>query len=208
MRNPLEIFRAEQRDRDERASRIGRVRRWLRHLPRRSNIDGYPVLGRFAEAARARPYLWSFRTSSIRRAIYGGAVIAFLPVYGLQIFLAFFAALLLRANLAVTCALQLITNPLSAAPSYYLTYRIGMWIIRTLEIGEGRTAFGTRVNALILGGIVAGLAVGLIGDLVLRLVVWEASRLRERAAGSRADADEIRARSKEPEGDNEESSNR
>jgi hypothetical protein len=188
-REIFEIFRAEQRDRDERASRIGRVRRWLRRLPRRSNIASYPVLRWFAEAARARPYLWSFRTGSIRRAIYAGAVVAFLPFYGLQLLLALLAALLLRANLAVACALQLLTNPLSAAPSYYLTYRVGMWIIRTVELGEGRTAFGTRVNALLLGGLVVGLGVGLAGDLVLRFVVWEAQRLRERAASSRGAAD-------------------
>jgi hypothetical protein len=192
MRNPLDIFRAEQRDRDQRASRIGRARRFLRRLPRRSNIARYPVLRWFAAAARARPYLWSFHTGSIRRAIYAGAVVAFLPVYGLQILIAFLAALVLRANLAVSCALQLVTNPLSAAPSYYLTYRVGMWIIRTLEIGEGRSAFGTRVNALILGGIVVGLAVGLAGDLVLRLVVWEAQRLRDRARLSRSAGEALR----------------
>jgi hypothetical protein len=191
-REIFEIFRAEQRDRDERASRIGRVRRWLRRLPRRSNIASYPVLRWFAEAARARPYLWSFRTSSVRRAIYAGAVVAFLPFYGLQLLLAFLAALLLRANLAVACALQFLTNPLSAAPSYYLTYRVGMGIIRTLEIGEGTTAFGTRVNALLLGGLVVGLAAGFAGDLVLRFVVWEAQRLRTRAASSRGAADELR----------------
>lgn len=188
-----EIFDREERHRAQRVARLGRLRRWLRPLPRRSNLASYPVIRWFADMARRRPDLWSFGTGPVRRAIYAGAVIAFLPVYGLQILLAFWLAVVLRANLAVTCGLQLVTNPLTAGPLYYLTYRVGILLIRTFEFGEGRGSLGTRINALVLGGIVVGLAAAVAVDLLYRFAVWEAGRLRHRHRRTREDADLARA---------------
>lgn len=187
------IFDQEKRERAQRVARIRRLRRWMRPLPRRSNLERYPVIRWFAAVARRRPYLWSFGSRPLRRAIYAGAVIAFLPVYGLQLLLAFWAAVLLRANLAVTCGLQLVTNPLTAGPLYYTTYRVGIWIIQTVDLGEGRSPLGTRFNALVLGGIVVGMGSALVLDLVYRLALWEAGRLRERHRRTRAEADLARA---------------
>lgn len=175
-----QIFDQEKRHRAQRVARMGRLRRWLRPLPRRSNLQRYPIIRWFADVARRRPYLWQFDPRSMRRAIYVGAVIAFLPVYGLQIFLAFWAAVLLRANLAVTCALQLVTNPLTAGPLYYATYRVGSFLIQTLDLGAGRGVLGTRINALVVGGIVVGLAAAVAVDALYRIALWEAKHLRAR----------------------------
>lgn len=188
-----QIFDQEERHRAQRVARLGRLRRWMRPLPRRSNLPRYPVIRWFAELARSQPHLWSFGRRPMRRAIYAGAVVAFLPVYGLQIFLAFWVAVILRANLAVTCGLQLVTNPLTAGPLYYLTYRVGIFLIRTFEFGEGQGALGTRFNALVLGGIVVGLAAAVAVDLVYRFALWEAARLRESHRTTREAADVARA---------------
>lgn len=189
MKRRHEIFEQERRHRAQRVARFGRIRRWLRPLPRRSNLPRYPVIRWFANVARRRPHLWSFDERPVRRSIYVGAVIAFLPVYGLQILLAFWAAVILRANLALTCGLQLVTNPLTAGPLYYLTYRVGTFLIETLDFGAGRGPVGTRFNALVLGGIVVGLAAAVAGDLVYRFALWEAARLRERHRETREAAD-------------------
>lgn len=193
MNRHQEIFDQEARHRAQRVARLGRLRRWLRPLPRRSNLPRYPVIRWFADLARRRPHLWSFGSRPMRRAIYAGAVIAFLPVYGLQFLLAFWIAVVLRANLAVSCGLQLVTNPLTAGPLYYLTYRVGIFLIRTFEFGEGQGPVGTRFNALVLGGIVVGLAAGVVCDLVYRFALWEASRLRDRHRRTREEADVARA---------------
>jgi uncharacterized protein len=177
---PSPAERDVERHRARRSARKGRVRRLLRRLPHRTNIGRYPVVRWFAEAARRRPYLWSFQTGEVRRALYVGAVIAFLPLYGLQLFLAFWAAVLLRANLPVTCGLQLATNPVTVGPAYLLAYRVGIAIIEGLEVGEGLTPMGTRINALFLGGTLLGLGCALLLDLAYRFAVWEAGRLRER----------------------------
>lgn len=172
--------REAERHRARRSARLSLFRRIRRRLPHRANVDRYPVVRWFAGAARRRPYLWSFQAGEVRRAIYVGTVIAFLPVYGLQILLAFWAAVLLRANLPITCALQFLTNPVTAGPIYLLAYRLGMAIIGGLAVGEGLTPMGTRINALILGGVLLGLAAALLLDGLFRLAAWEARWLRER----------------------------
>ena len=183
----------ERQHRAERAERFGRIRRLLRPLPRRTNLARYPVLRHFADAARKNPHLWSFQTDAVRRAIYVGAILAFLPIYGLQLFLGLGAAMLFRANLAIVCAFQLITNPLTAGPVYYVAYRIGSWLIQTLEFGHGREAMGTRFNALVLGGLVLGLTAAVIADLAHRFILWEAGQLKQRHAAARARAEAARA---------------
>lgn len=156
------------------------LRRLLRPLPRRANVRRYPVIKWFAETARKLPFLWSFKRSHVLPALYSGAVLALLPLYGIQFALAFVLALLLRANVTVLFGLQLITNPFTVAPVYYLTYKIGMWLIATTGLGEGAVGWGTRINALFLGGIVLGLALALAIDLLWRLAAWEAKLFKAR----------------------------
>lgn len=184
--------KVERQHRAERAARFGRLRRLLRPLPRRANLARYPVLRHFAAVARRNPDLWSFQRLPVRKAIYVGAAIAFLPIYGLQLLVGLGAAIVFRANLAVVCALQIITNPLTAGPIYYSAYRVGIWLIRTLEVGEGREAMGTRFNALVIGGLILGLGVGVLVDLAYRFAMWEAQQLKQRHAAAR----EARARAR------------
>lgn len=158
------------------------LRRLLRPLPRRGNLRRYPVLKWFAERAHKLPYLWSFKRAQVVPALYAGTVLALLPLYGIHFGLALALALLLRANLTVMAGLQLITNPFTIGPVYYATYRVGLWLILTSGVGEGVVGWGTRINALFLGGIVVGLVLALVIDLFWRLAAWEARQFRARLA--------------------------
>ncbi|MEM1180174.1 MAG: DUF2062 domain-containing protein [Acidobacteriota bacterium] len=180
----------ERQLRQERVERFGRIRRLLRPLPRRANVARYPVLRHFSDAARRNPHLWSFQRKPVRTAIYVGALIAFLPIYGLQLLLGLGAAMLFRANLAIVCAFQLITNPVTAGPLYYLSYRIGHEILHTLELSDGQGPVGAGINALMVGGIVLGLVTAVTADLAYRFIMWEARqlRIRHQAARERAAA--------------------
>jgi hypothetical protein len=73
--------------------RRGRLRRLLRPLPRRANLTRYPVLKWFAVHARRAAFLWSFKRANVIPSLYVGSVLAFLPVYGLQILFGFGLAL-------------------------------------------------------------------------------------------------------------------
>jgi len=69
--------------------RIRRLKKWMRPLPRRSNIHKYPILKWFSETAYKRSYLWSFRGKNIIPALFWGVWIAMLPIVGLQMLVIF-----------------------------------------------------------------------------------------------------------------------
>ena len=154
------------------------MRSLLKPLPRRANLGRYPVLRWFKGIAARAPFLWSFRPSHVLRAIYAGSLIAFMPLVGLQVLIAFIAALMLRANLTIAVALQFITNPLTMAPIYYATWRVGMGIIEATGIGDAGSAMVTRINALVIGGTLADLACALLLHGAFLVLRWEARRFK------------------------------
>ena len=76
----------------------------------------YPVIGRFAEFARKRAYLWSFKTEDLRPSFYAGSILSLLPLMGVQLPVALILSLALRGNFMVMGGLQFITNPFTAVP--------------------------------------------------------------------------------------------
>lgn len=161
-------------------ARRRRLRRLLRGLPRRANVHRYPVVKWFAERAARRPDLWSFKRPQVMRAIYAGSVLALLPLYGVQFALAALLALLLRANLTITVALQMLTNPLTLVPVYGFTGWLGSVLLAQLPGSADLPAAMFYAQALTLGGLVAGIGLALVADVGWRLAAWEARRFRAR----------------------------
>ena len=119
----------------ERRRRIRLVKKWLKHLPRRSNVHRYPVLRWFGESAKKRTYLWSFRSREMMPAIYLGILVALMPLVGIQMLLVtLLAVFLVRANLPVLVGLQWISNPLTMGPIYYADYQIGMAMLELVGL--------------------------------------------------------------------------
>ncbi len=135
----------QDRWREKRFSRIRRVKRLLRPLPRRATIHRYPILGWFADTARKKDFLWSFRRQAVLPALYAGWVLTLLPLYGLQIGLAFLLALLFRANLMILVGLQLVSNPLTVLPLWYLNYLVGNFILN-VAFGESPVRYGALIS--------------------------------------------------------------
>ena len=172
--------------------RTRRVKRWLRHLPRRSNVHRYPVLSLFADAARKRIYLWSFRTENAVPAIYAGCILTLLPIYGIQIPLSFLLALVLRANLPILAGLQVISNPITVLPIWYAAYQIGRHFLSVIGVeamplrrsevqivldnftsgnwGENVERMLTVFGVTSLGGIIMGIFFGLIASVAYRII--------------------------------------
>jgi hypothetical protein len=172
----------EELDRHHRTlkQRRGWLRKLLRPLPRRANVARYPVIKWFAGMARRLPFLWSFRKQHVLPALYLGCVLSLLPVYGIQFGLALVFALLVRGNITVLMGLQLITNPFTAVPAYILTYKVGMYLIAITGIGHGMSVWGTRANALVIGGIVLGVLLAVLIHVVWLFAAWEGRRIRAR----------------------------
>lgn len=121
----------EQKLRKKYYTGVRRTKYFLRYMPRRSNINRYPVLKWFAEGARKRDYLWSFRTTAVTPAFYIGWILTLLPLIGFQMLVGFILSLVFRANLMIVVGLQWVSNPLTAAPIWASNYIVGNAIIRT-----------------------------------------------------------------------------
>ena len=128
----------DQSEKDARFRRIRRLKKWMRPLPRRSNIHRYPVLKWFAKTAYDRSYLWSFKGNAMVQALFWGIWIAMLPIVGIQMIVVFLLALIVRANLPLIVALQWISNPLTMAPIYFADYEIGLLILELFGVDYGR----------------------------------------------------------------------
>jgi len=200
---PPEDSREEQTDRH---GRRRRAKKLLRFAPRRAMLHKYPVIGRFADFARRRSYLWSFRLQHLRPSFYAGSILSLLPVMGVQLPAALVLSLVLRGNFMVMGGLQFITNPFTAAPIYYATHQIGAKVIQLSGFGQSvetietpvlpseeksgeqeipqfETAkeappergsvhwtrrVGNAINALVIGGTIAGTLLGGALDLLWR----------------------------------------
>ena len=208
--------------RKERFARIRRAKWFLRFMPRRARFHRYPLIGRFADIARKRDYLWSFRTESVRPALYVGSIVALLPLLGVQVAIAFVLALLFRANVMILVGLQFITTPFTAPPLYFGTYHVGLVaieaagfdtephmvhdndaLIQELEsidqsLGEPERTWsqrwGTTLIALVVGGLIVGSLVGLTLDIIWRFASGQADARRLRRVGQKLHSDSTPAR--------------
>ena len=124
----------DQSEQEAKFRRIRRLKKWMRPLPRRSNVHRYPVLKWFAKTAYERSYLWSFKGNAMIPALFWGIWIAMLPIVGIQMLVAFFIALIVRANLPMIVALQWISNPFTVPPIYFADYEIGLLILELFGI--------------------------------------------------------------------------
>ncbi|MEM8868219.1 MAG: DUF2062 domain-containing protein [Verrucomicrobiota bacterium] len=182
----------EQELLNQKAQHIRRLKRWLRPLPRRTNIHRYPILSLFAANAKQRAYLWSFATEQAVPAIYAGCILTLLPLYGLQLVLCLFLALILRANLPILAGLQILSNPITVWPIWFAAYQVGRNILAVIgievpllrleQVKEMLYSFthanweAGLENLLIvfsvtsLGAIVMGVFFGLVGSSAYRII--------------------------------------
>ena len=72
----------EPEARKQKRIRIRRAKQLLRPLPRKATLHRWPALKWFADTARKRPYLCSFRILEVSLALYLGFAIVFLPIVG------------------------------------------------------------------------------------------------------------------------------
>lgn len=166
----------EHEARKQKRIRIRRAKQWLRPLPRKATLHRWPVLRWFADTARERPYLWSFRVREVSLALYLGFVIAFLPIVGIQFILAFASAWVLRANLPVMMGTQLVTNLATMWAIYPALALLGDRVIKTLRLEVMDSQIGHAAFSMVTGGIIAGLAVAFLLDMVYRLAFIQAKK--------------------------------
>jgi hypothetical protein len=95
-----------------------------------------------------------------------------------QMLLAAFLAIGLRAHLPLTIALVWLNNPITIAPIFYAGYKAGSWLLGTtpkdIEFELSSDCLWAQLAdigvPLLLGSITLGLVLGIVGALLLNLV--------------------------------------
>lgn len=166
MENPAASKLTMSDARKSRIRKLWRIRYLLKWLPRKRSLSRYPILGKFGFYLRTRNYLWSFNESEVAPAILIGSVVAFLPIFGIQLLTVMAIALILKVNLPILAGLQFISNPLTLVPIYLANYKVGSWLLNGLGIEPTKeTVSGSifmGVNSTMIGGTVLGTLVGMI----------------------------------------------
>jgi len=169
-----------------------------RWLPDGERIRNHPQLARFGHRLH-HPRLWRLHRQSVLRAVALGLFFAWMPV-PLQSLLAAGGALLMRANLPVAVALVWISNPLTMAFFFLVSYRLGTWalgqpmlpIVEEPSFDWLLTQVGHIWWPFVLGTFIAGAISALLGYLALALFWrWHIVR-RWRSRVGRGDRDGIR----------------
>ena len=180
-------------------ARIRRTKKLLRYMPRRARFHTYPLVGRFAAFARRRNFLWSFQYPQVRSALYLGSVLTLLPVLG-QVPIAFGLCLLFRTNFMILGGLQFASNLLTFPFILWGTYHLGTFVLGATGLDSfigliplpptdsslspvtgvltGGSSLGLYVSAFSIGGMIAGLGLGAILDLLWRNFMLPAAKLR------------------------------
>lgn len=142
------------------------------------------------------PYLFHMNRRSVSLAFFVGIFCAFLPIPA-QTLPAALLALWWRANLPISVTLIWLTNPVTMPPILYANYELGRRIL-----GWERIAFHFEMSfswlvteaqaiwwPLLTGSLIAGLVMGFLGWLSIRLLwqwhvvrSWEARKLKRQIA--------------------------
>ncbi|NWD69730.1 DUF2062 domain-containing protein [Pseudomonas gingeri] len=148
-----------------------------RYMPDPARIREHKHL-RFFGALLHDPNLWHLNRHSVARAMAVGLFAALMPI-PLQMLLAAFLAILVRGNMPIAVSLVWLTNPLTMPPTFYITYRIGAWLMDvpprslpdelTWEWISGQLS--TLWQPFLLGSLITGLVLAILG-YCLTMAYW------------------------------------
>jgi hypothetical protein len=104
------------------------LKRYLPEMRKLSEHPGLRVFGRFLHD----PNLWHLNRYSASGAVAVGLFIAFMPI-PFQMVPAAALAIILRLNLPLAVVMVWVTNPFTMPPLFYLCYKVGIWIIGSVD---------------------------------------------------------------------------
>lgn len=147
-----------------------------RYLPDPDTIRRRRAL-RLIHPLLSNPALWAVSRRSVANGISVGLFCALLPI-PFQMLVAALGAWWLRGHLTLALALVWLTNPLTMPVVFYVTYRIGAFTLnmppRELPDQVSVSWFANQLidamPALVLGSLICALTLGLVANILTRLV--------------------------------------
>ncbi len=141
------------------------------------------------------PTIWHLTRQSVANAVFIGVFVAFIPV-PLQMIIAAFIAIILRANMPISVVLVWISNPLTIAPIFYLAFKVGAAVIEvpadSFDFELSWQWIGHELGSIwqpfLLGCLLCGTFFGLLASTMVRwlwrrhtIKRWHERRLRRGA---------------------------
>lgn len=154
-----------------------------RYLPKPSEVRQMSALKPLGSWLR-NPEIWHLHRRSVAGACFVGLFCAFIPL-PFEMLIAAVLAILFRVNLPMSIALVWITNPITIAPIFYFTYRLGAWLLgMEIEVSSVELSLHwlqqnlSQIGyPLIFGSLVCGWVAGVTGFVIVR-VGWRIMVLR------------------------------
>jgi uncharacterized protein (DUF2062 family) len=148
-----------------------------RFMPDPASIREHKSL-RFLGSLLHDPNLWHLNRRSVARAMAVGLFAAFLPI-PLQMLVSACLAIPVRANMPIAVSLVWITNPLTMPPVFYLSYKVGAWVLATparrwpehVTVEWISNEFASIWQPFLLGSVLTGLLMGALG-YALTMLYW------------------------------------
>ncbi len=153
-------------------------RKWLKRImPDHKVMREHPHLQKFGQRL-AEPKLWHLNRRSVAGGLALGLFVGFLPILG-QMFVAAALAIMLRVNLPLAVTGVWVTNPVTMAPIYFFSYKVGALILDTPVHQHAFTMswqwftheFLAIWQPLLLGSLICGAISALLGIIAVR-ILW------------------------------------
>ncbi len=121
--------------------------------------------------------LWHLNRRSVASAFFVGIFSCFIPI-PFQMLLAASLAIYFHSNLPISVSLVWLTNPLTVAPVFYITYRFGLLLLgqeyNTSGFVWSVEAMGNNLvliwKPFLLGSVMSGIVLGGLSYLLVRLL--------------------------------------
>ncbi|NQY26745.1 MAG: DUF2062 domain-containing protein [Piscirickettsiaceae bacterium] len=154
-----------------------------RIMPDHKTMCEHPHLKKFGQRL-TEPKIWHLNRHSVSGAVALGLFIGFMPILG-QMFVAAIFAIVLRVNLPISVMGVWISNPLTVAPLYFATYKVGAWVLQipvehhtfTLSWEWFTHEFLVIWQPFLLGTLISAICASLLGILIVR-IVWRMMVIR------------------------------
>lgn len=148
-----------------------------RFLPESSKITGHKSLAKLSKYLH-EPNLWHFNRRSVAGAFSVGVFSAFIPAPG-QMLIAALGAVITRVNLPISVSLVWLTNPLTLAPVFYISYKIGAWLLHYPPLDSDfhyswewfSSAFDNIWAPFLFGSIMLGIFGAVFSNIMIR-ILW------------------------------------
>lgn len=146
-------------------------------IPPPEKIKKYPGLRLIAKHLNNRN-LWHLNKRSAAKAVAIGLFCSFQPI-PFQMLLAAILAIGLQANLSLALVAVWVVNPITIAPIFYLSFKVGSFILNTSEfnfksgfsIDAIYTNFKLIWQPLWVGSLICGTVCALIGYYLTK-IIW------------------------------------